>query len=668
MKRRKIIAFIMCLAIWLSLLLVVFVGCDGTETTAIRMSYYDETEYKSGSELADINENIFYRNELVFGSTVQGADPAVMRITDENDPDCGKFVLTATWGSYSFACWLSDDLVHWEPKGLILQADKDNNSDLSKIMYANTWACEMVYDNGKYYLFFSATPRNDPSVTGYENDLILNNSNSVFQQEYSCIPYVAVADSWKGPFELIDNSAEYKYADGTPMTQVKASADNIGKNDYAITDNAQGYAYFLKYSMFDPYKMWQAISQSDDPFVKEIEGYEYTKLLRAIDMHPFVDGENKYMYFTVNKDGDFSSNKSTYCAVIKMNSWTEPDYSTFTTLTRYGVYELGGTEASTYENRDARVNEGAWMTKHNGRYYLTLSVNGYATSYYKVIQAVSDSPMGPFRKLTENEGGVVLGADSIQDVGGPGHHSIVEADGEMYIVYHKVNDYQNPTHDRHIAMNKLEWVSIKDKDGKDLDVMYAAGPTTKALTVLPEFATGYKNVAYKASVTVTNLAEGSDAKTLNDKLIPVRSGVNAQFMKNYVKEAEFTGETTIKLTFTDYVNVSAIMIYNSMRIENAFYEVEKIEFKYKEGDTDAVKFIEHLAFDWRGLSNGYHEEWSPTGNSIKTGAAAVAEFNEIAVKEITITVKPATEEQIDWHDSDLDAQLAIGEIVVLGKN
>lgn len=661
MKHKKLIAIAMCAAVSLTGLLSGCSGCSKSDTTAIKMSYYDESAYKADAELSDINENIFYRNELVFGETVQGADPAVMQITDPNDPDCGKFVLTATWGNYSFACWLSADLVHWEPKGLIMQADKDNNSDLSKVMYANTWAAEMIYDNGKYYLFFSATPRNDPDITGYENP------NSVFGKEYACIPYVAVADSWKGPFELIDNSAEYKYADGTPMTQSKAAAENIGENNYAITDNAQGYAYFLKYSLFDPYKMWKAISESDDPFVKEIETYEYTKILRAIDLHPFADGDKKYMYFTVNKDGDFSSNKNTYCAVMKMNSWTEPDYSTFRTLTRYGLYELGGTEATTYENKNEHINEGAWMTKHNGKYYLTLSVNGYATSYYKVIQAVSDSPMGPFRKLTEAEGGVVLGADSIQDVGGPGHHAIVEVNGELYIVYHKVDDYQNPTHKRHVAMNKLEWVSIKDKDGKDLDVMYAAGPTTKALTVLPEFATGYKNVAPQATVSATNLVEGSSEKSLNDKLIPIRTGVNAQFMTNYVKEAEFKGETTIKLTFEDYVNINAIMIYNSMKIQNAFYDVERVEFKYKDGGNDKVKFIEHLAFDWRGLSNGYHAEWSPTGNNLKTGAAAIAEFNEIAVKEIIVTVKPATEEQIDWHDSDMAAQLAIGEIVVLSK-
>lgn len=663
MKRR----FLLVLLSVCVLAACLMTGC-AKNVAMTRVSYYDESTYGDGATLSDINENLFYRNELVVGKTVRGADPAVMRITDPADPECGKFVLTVTAGSYGFQCWLSSDLVNWEPRGMILQADDDNTSDISRILYADTWASEMVWDeeSGKYYLFFSATPRNDPAVTGYANDTG-SRTNRVFKTEYSYIPYVAVSDSWSGPFTLIDRSESYHYPDGTPMTEEKAAADTP-ENRFGITDNAQGYAYFLKYSLYDPEKIWAAIENSDDSYVKEIASYEPTKLLRSIDYHPFVDDDGtKYLYLNVTKDNEFSDNNSTYVAVIRMNSWTDPDYTSFTTLTRYGQYELGGSETPTYENRDATVNEGAWMTKHNGKYYLTLSINGYATSYYKVIQAVSDSPMGPFRKLTEDEGGVVLASDAVQDVGGPGHHSIVEVDGEMYIVYHKVDDYRNPTAARHVAMNRLSWVSIKDKDGRDLDVMYAAGPTTTAVTPLPSFASGYENVAGLATVSATNLAEGSSADVLTDGLIPMRTGVNNGFMTQYVREASFTGETTVTLTFDRDVDVRAIMIYNAMDIRQAFYEVERIVFTCRENGNDTYRVIEHLGFDWRALSNGYDAEFSPTGNSLKTGGAAIAEFDTLTVREITITLKPATEEQIDWHDTEAAVQLAIAEIVVLGK-
>lgn len=645
-------------------------SCNGSnnKTEVTKMSYYDEASYREGAELSDINENLFYRNELVFGKTVQGADPAIMRITDTNDPDCGKFVLTVTAGDFSISCWLSSDLVNWEPQGAIICADKNADSDISRVLWKDVWAAELQYDaaDGKYYMYFSASPKNVKSITGVEDD-------KIFYEEYRSMPYIAVADSWRGPFELIDHSSDYKYPDGTPMTESKAAADNLADNDFNITDNAMGYSYFLKYSLFDPYKMWNAIKSSEDSLVSEIADYEPTQLLRSIDFHPFVDDDgSKWLYFNVGKDTTYSTFKGTYCAVIKMNSWTEPDYSSFKTLTRYGYYELADVanseaQSPTYENTDSRVNEGPWMTKHNGKYYLTFSINNYASSYYKVIQAVSDNPDGPFRKLTEEEGAVVLGANSVQDVGGPGHHSIVEVDGEMYMVYHKVDDYQNPTYQRHVAMNKVKWITVKDKSGNDLDVMYAEGPTTKALCALPEFASGYKNVAVQADVSATNLLDGNNAAVLKDGIVPIRAGINAPFYSKYIKEAKFKGETTITLTFADYVNVKAIMIYNSVDIRNAFYDVSRINFTYLDGDAEGIKRIDNLAFDFRGLTNGYHGEFSPTGNSIKTGAAAVAEFNEIAVKKIEIVLKPATQSQIEWHDDDMEAQLAIGEIVVLGK-
>ena len=52
---------------------------------------------------------------------------------------------------------------------------------------------------------------------------------------------------------------------------------------------------------------------------------------------------------------------------------------------------------------------------------------------------------------------------------------------------------------------------------------------------------------------------------------------------------------------------------------------------------------------------------------MKPAGAAIAEFNEIKVKEIKIKIKPATAEQIMTHDATREAQLAIGDIAVIGK-
>lgn len=641
--------------------IVTLTGCSHGD---VKMSYYDECTYEEGAKLANINENLFYQNELDWNTSVSGADPAVMQITDKDDPDYGKFVLTLTSGMYSFTAYISSDLVHWEPIGPIMQADDDSKTDKSKVLYYNTWAPEMVFDEeeGKYYLFFSATPCNNASLTGYKNNSG-SVTNNVFNKEYTNIPYVAVSDSFRGPFELIDQSEHYRYADGTPMKKgneeiTKAASAPIEHSE--IKDNAMGYSYFLKYSVFDPYQIWNAIVNSSDPYVKEIAEYEPQKLLRSIDFHPFVaENGDKYLYFTCNKDGAYSDNNNTYVMGIKMNSWTEPDYSTLARLSRYGYYEVDGSEEATYEKQDAHINEGAWMTEHNGKFYLTLSVNGYGTTFYKVVQAISDSPLGPFRKLTEEEGGVLLGADGIDSVSGPGHHALVEVGNEQYIVYHKHNDPLVGGNARHVAMNRVEWITIKDKDGNDLDVMYTNGPTVASAQLLPNFATGYKNIALEAKVSADNIAEASDIKYLTDGLIPISTGVNAPFMNTYVKSTEFTDETTITLSFDDYKTVKGIMIHNSEWIESAFYEIERIEFSYLEDGKEKVKYIDHLAYDWTANSN--------QGFSMSPAGASIAEFNEIEVNEIRITVKPATTEQVPLHDNTLEAPLAIGDIVVLGK-
>lgn len=633
------------------------------------MSYYDECKYEENAEYSNINESLFYRNVLVLNKTIRGADPAVMQITDRNDPDYGKFILLVTSGSYSFSAWISADLANWEPIGPIMQADDDNTTDKTKVLYSNTWAPEMLYneEDGKYYLFFSATPCNKEAVTGYKNDRG-STTNRIFKNEYTCIAYVAVSDSFRGPFELISHADEYKYADGTAMMTAggqevtKAASAPIQHEE--ITDNALGYSYFLKYSVFDPYRIWNAIVNSSDPYVREIAEYEPQKILRAIDLHPFVasNGE-KYLYFTCNKDGTYSDNNNTYVMGIKMKSWTEPDYTTLSRLTRYGYYEVDdiddGSEAATYEKQDAHINEGSWMTEHNGKYYLTLSVNGYGSTYYKVVQAISESPLGPFRKLTENEGGVLIGADSIDTISGPGHHALVEVGDEMYIVYHKHDDPLKGGNSRHVAMNKVQWITIKDNDGNDLEVMYANGPTDSTVQLLPDFATGYTNVASKAKVTATKLLKNSKTDYLTDGYIPVMTGVNAVFMENYVKAAEFSGETVITLTFDDYTTVKGLMIFNSETIENAFYDIERVEFKYSDNGKEKTKFINNLSFDWTANSN--------QGFSMNPVGAAIAEFNEIRVKEIKIKVKPATTEQVMTHDTTREAQLAIGDIVVIGK-
>ena len=133
-------------------------------------------------------------------------------------------------------------------------------------------------------------------------------------------------------------------------------------------------------------------------------------------------------------------------------------------------------------------------------------------------------------------------------------------------------------------------------------------------------------------------------------------------VEKYVKETEFSAETTITLKFDDYKTIRALMIYNSKNMESAFYDIERVEFDCRlEDGTFATKYIDKLAFDIMAYTS------TDDIDVLRPASSAVAEFDEIECNEIRITIKPATEEQIPVHGFNDLAVLAVSEIRVLGK-
>ncbi|MDF2719876.1 MAG: glycosidase, partial [Paenibacillus sp.] len=112
-------------------------------------------------------------------------------------------------------------------------------------------------------------------------------------------------------------------------------------------------------------------------------------------------------------------------------------------------------------------NEGAFALKRNGIYYLMYSANYYASKHYSVGYAVSDHPLGPFRKYEHNP---VL-ASNTDDISGPGHHCVVESpDGsELFVVYHTHTDAALGGGNRQVCIDRM---GIRE-DGS----IYVNGPT-----------------------------------------------------------------------------------------------------------------------------------------------------------------------------------------------
>lgn len=77
--------------------------------------------------------------------------------------------------------------------------------------------------------------------------------------------------------------------------------------------------------------------------------------------------------------------------------------------------------------------EGPVMFLRKGKYYLMWSEGGWGGPNYRVAYAMSDSPVGPFKRI-----GVVLQQNP--KIGtGAGHHSVINVPGtnDWYIVYHR---------------------------------------------------------------------------------------------------------------------------------------------------------------------------------------------------------------------------------------
>ena len=121
------------------------------------------------------------------------------------------------------------------------------------------------------------------------------------------------------------------------------------------------------------------------------------------------------------------------------------------------------------------VAEGPAVLKHEGRYYLTYSANGYTSQNYAIGLAISDTPLGDYDKYDNNP---ILKKDPYLNVYGPGHHSFTYSpDGtELFIVYHK-HQSSTTVHSRLVCIDRCYFILDKELG---YDVLSVVGPTSTA--------------------------------------------------------------------------------------------------------------------------------------------------------------------------------------------
>lgn len=555
---------------------------------------YDAKIHEGGiADTGEYNQELFYRNDALWTQP----DPFILYVTDEGSTEYGYYYLYATnFVDSGYKAYRSKDMVNWQD----VSAEVGHYCFVEQDVDAFTnpyWAPELIYDEetDKYYLFYSASAASEWSWEG----------------SYMRIG-VAIADEPYGPFIAYENNIL--------INEDKANA--------VIPEEDRG--------------SWC-----------------------CIDASPFygADGE-KYLVFTREMDTD-DGEVITETAVnstawgVRMIDWQTPDYSTLTRLTCVGYLTTDKTEVADYESASPR-NEGPHMyvRKHEdgtATYYLTTSINGMDD--YSVVQAISDNPLGPFRKLTEEEGGILLANDHMtwDHIKGTGHHCFVQAGEELLIVYHQQeNRLLGGSWIRTLAMDRISFV----ENGNGQEVMVANGPTWSLQPQL-EIASEYRNIAPEAKVKADN---GKNVKALTDEVLSMYKSID------FVKEFETKKDTTITITFDDYREVTGLMVYNSKWFEKAFMYIDRVEFDFKNEDVPqgATAYINDLQFDWQSYVKG-------TWDDMRPGGSAVAVFAPMQVKEIRITFElPADRiDELQILDDEgyvIDQKaVAISEIVVLGK-
>ena len=594
----------------LSLSVCLFAGCSGETQikTVYELPYYSGTNINEITGEPEYNQNLWRRNT----DLISGADPFVL----DNTAQDGYYYLYSTGATNAFSAYRTKNFTTWESVGQVLTGEDG---------WSAYWAPEVVaeenVDGGlTYYLFYSAMPSELAASDGH-------------------VMFVATADSPAGPFEMVDFTDE--------------ASCGAGNTHASAGDTSYG-----KFALFDYEAMCEALNEKC--------GTDFTAsdLPSLIDSHPFVtaNGE-KYIYFSLEDPRGIVG--------MKMNNWYSIDYSTVTLLTRVGYYSIEDyekeqageyVEKNEYELIGAEVNEGPEVIEHDGKYYLTFSVNGFYDASYSVMQSVGDSPLGPFTKLKDDQNGLFLSADlgSNAMASGTGHHSFFTVGDKLYICYHRHNIVGSIDGGRGICVDEVKWVETEDENGETLDVLYANGPT---VTVQPRFDTEaeYVNIAEEGTVTLVSgtLENGSSASCLNDGLLSYNVSVSQEFLDAYVHEATSATDATYEITFSETREVRGFMVYGSKFMDRYFSSVRDVEIVAVNNGTERTYYIEELPIDNSCVV--YNEDELALGNyvieNVVYGSGVYAEFNAINVKSIRFTVtRPEGQESV-----------GVSEIAVLGK-
>lgn len=263
------------------------------------------------------------------------------------------------------------------------------------------------------------------------------------------------------PFILLDNGVYYAYGThaengievytSDDLNTWKLSGLALNKND--IWGDRwfwapEVYKVKGKYYMYYSADEYICVATSDSPMGPFTQTKKEPMIAdeKCIDNSLFIDEDGRpYLFFVRFNDGN--------------NVWVAELESDLMIIKKETMHHCIHVSQS-WEEVWPRVNEGPYVIKHNGMYYMTYSANSYESPFYGIGCAIASDIMGEWNKYNDNP---LL--QSPGELVGVGHNAMfTDKEGKLRIVYHAHKDKSN-IHPRamHIGTVSFEKIGEIDK-------------------------------------------------------------------------------------------------------------------------------------------------------------------------------------------------------------
>ncbi len=236
------------------------------------------------------------------------------------------------------------------------------------------------------------------------------------------------------PFILYHDGMYYAYGTGAPDGIEVYTSRNLRsweRQGLALhRDDVWGYHWFWAPEVYEADGKWYmyftaeehiCVATADSPLgpFRQAVKQPMISTEKCIDNTLFRDTDGRaYLFFDRFNDG--------------LNVWVAELESDLTTL-RPETMRPCIRVSQPWEEVWPRVNEGSFVIKHRGRYYMTYSANSYESPMYGLGCATATTPTGPWTKYEEDN-------PLLQRPGrlvGVGHNALFrDRRGRLWAVYH----------------------------------------------------------------------------------------------------------------------------------------------------------------------------------------------------------------------------------------